>query len=182
MPADVSGYRYGLFEMVLLLLLLLLAFGAITVIARDRWLALGLTESLLARLAAATVLASMAVGGLSGVVINLLQVSAFSDSTLSPSTARGQALLGIGLALALTVVAILRIEAYHRRLVTPPAPAVDAALLQDEHGLQIGGKNLFGDLHVLAEPAVGLVDGVLFRALHLYRNFLPAEVPDAADG
>ena len=125
MPADVTGYRYGLFEMVLLLLLLLLAFGAITVIARDRWLALGLTESLLARLAAATVLASMAVGGLSVVVINLLQVSAFSDPTLSASTARGQALLGIGLALALTVVAIIRIEAYHRRIVTPAAPEED---------------------------------------------------------
>ena len=126
MPADVTGYRYGLFEMVLLLLLLVLAFGAITVIARDRWLSLGLTESLLARLAAATVLASMAVGGLSVVVINLLQVSAFSDPTLSPSTARGQALLGIGLALALTVVAIIRIEAYHRRIVTPAAPEEDA--------------------------------------------------------
>jgi hypothetical protein len=126
MPSDVVGYRYGLIESVLLLLLLLLAFGAITVIARDRWLALGLTESLLARLAAATVLASMAVGGLSGVVINLLTSSAFSDPTLSASGARGQALLGIGLALALTVVAIIRIEAYHRRMVSPAAPEEDA--------------------------------------------------------
>jgi hypothetical protein len=126
MPSDVVGYRYGLIESILLLLLLLLAFGAITVIARDRWLALGLTESLLARLAAATVLASMAVGGLSGVVINLLTSSAFSDPTLSGSAARGQALLGIGLALALTVVAIIRIEAYHRRMVSPAAPEEDA--------------------------------------------------------
>jgi hypothetical protein len=126
MPSDVVGYRYGLIESVLLLVLLLLAFGAITVIARDRWLALGLTESLLARLAAATVLASMAVGGLSGVVINLLTSSAFSDPTLSGSAARGQALLGIGLALALTAVAIIRIEAYHRRMVSPAAPEEDA--------------------------------------------------------
>jgi hypothetical protein len=126
MPSDVVGYRYGLIESVLLLLLLLLAFGAITVIARDRWLALGLTESLLARLASATVLASMAVGGLSGVVINLLTSSAFSDPTLSASAARGQALLGIGLALALTIVAIIRIEAYHRRIVSPAVAEEDA--------------------------------------------------------
>jgi hypothetical protein len=126
MPLEVGGYRYGLIETVLLLLLLLLAFGAITLIARDRWLALGLTESLLARLAAATVLASMAVGGLSGVVINLLQGSALSDASLSASTARSQALLGIGLALAVTVIAIIRIEAYHRRILSPAAPEEDA--------------------------------------------------------
>ncbi|TMB67664.1 MAG: hypothetical protein E6J51_06480 [Chloroflexi bacterium] len=126
MPADVVGYRYGLIETILLLLLLLLAFGAITVMARDRWLVLGLTESLLARLAGATILASIAVGGLSGVVLNLLQGSAFSDPTLSASTARGQALLGIGLALAVTVVGIIRIEAYHRRLLSPATPEEDA--------------------------------------------------------
>jgi hypothetical protein len=126
MQPDVIGYRYGLVEAVLLLLLLLLAFGATTVIARDRWLALGHTESLLARLAAATLLASIAVGGLSGVVINLLSVSAFSDPAVSTSTARGQALLGIGLALAVTIVGIVRIEAYHRRIVSPAAPEEDA--------------------------------------------------------
>ena len=126
MPADVAGYRAGLIEAILLFLLLLLAFGAITVIARDRWLALDVTESLLARLAAATVLASIAVGGLSAVVINLLQGSAFSDVTLSTATARGQALLGIALALAVTVVGIIRIETYHRRLVSPAAPEEDA--------------------------------------------------------
>jgi hypothetical protein len=126
MTVDVAGYRVGLIETILLLLLLLLAFGAITVMARDRWLALGVTESLLARLAAATVLASIAVGGLSGVVINLLQGSAFSDTTLSASTARGQAVLGIGLALALSVVGIIRIETYHRRIVSPAAPEEDA--------------------------------------------------------
>jgi hypothetical protein len=126
MPADVEGYRAGLIETVLLLLLLLLAFGAITVMARERWLALGLTESLLARLAGATVLASIAVGGLSGVVLSLVQGIAFSDTTLSASTARGQALLGIGLALAVAVVGIIRIETYHRRLVSPAAPEEDA--------------------------------------------------------
>jgi hypothetical protein len=94
--------------------------------ARDRWLALGVTESLLARLAAAIVLASIAVGGLTGVVLNLVQGAAFSDTTLSVPTARGQALLGIGLALAVTIVGIIRIETYHRRIVGPAVPEEDA--------------------------------------------------------
>jgi hypothetical protein len=126
MPLDVAGYRAGLIETILLLLLLLLAFGAITVMARERWLALSLTESLLARLAGAIVLASIAVGGLGGLVLSLLQGSAFSDTTLSASTARGQAILGIGLALAVTVVGIIRVETYHRRFVSPAVPEEDA--------------------------------------------------------
>ena len=126
MPLDVAGYRAGLIETILLLLLLLLAFGAITVMGRERWLALSLTESLLARLAGAIVLASIAVGGLGGLVLSLLQGSAFSDSTLSASTARAQALLGIALALAVTAVGIIRIETYHRRFVSPAAPEEDA--------------------------------------------------------
>ncbi len=126
MPTDATAYRIGLIETIIFLLLLLLAFAAITVMARDRWLALGVTESLLARLAGATVLASIAVGGLSGVVLNLLQGSAFSDANLSASTARGQALLGIGLALAMTIVGIIRIETYHRRIVSPAALEEDA--------------------------------------------------------
>ena len=126
MPLDVAGYRAGLIETILLLLLFLLAFGAITVMARERWLALSLTESLLARLAGAIVLASIAVGGLGGLVLSLLQGSAFSDATLSASTSRGQALLGIGLALAVTVVGIIRIETYHRRFVSPAVREEDA--------------------------------------------------------
>ena len=108
------------------LLLLMLAFGAITILARDRWLTLGPTESLLARLAAAAVLASVAVGGLSGLALNLLQQAAFSDPSLSVVTARNQAILGTGLALALSVVGIIRLEMYHRRIVNPPAQEEDA--------------------------------------------------------
>ncbi len=121
MPQDAAFYRIGLIEAIILLLLLILAFGAITVIARERWLALGMTESLLARLAAAAVLASVAVGGLSGVVLNLLQGSAFADPTLSAAGSRNQAVLGIALALAVTIIGIIRIERYHRRLAHPPA-------------------------------------------------------------
>jgi hypothetical protein len=126
MTQEVAYYRIGLIETGILLLLLLLAFGAITVMARERWLALGVTESLLARLAAATLVASVAVGGLSGVVLNLVQGSAFSDSTLSVTASRNQAVLGIALGLAMTIVGIIRIEQYHRRLLTPPAREEDA--------------------------------------------------------
>jgi hypothetical protein len=126
MPQDSAFYRIGLIETSILLLLLLLAFGAITVMARDRWLALGMTESLLARLAAAALVASVAVGGLSGVVLNLLQGSAFSDATLTAGASRNQAVLGIALALAVTVVGIIRIEMYHRRFANPPAAEEDA--------------------------------------------------------
>jgi hypothetical protein len=119
-------YRAGLIEAIILLLLLVLAFGAITVMARERWHGLGATESLVARLAAAILLASVAVGGLSGVILNLVQGSAFSDNSLSPVTSRNQAVLGIGLALAVTIVGIIRIEMYHRRLVSPPAQEEDA--------------------------------------------------------
>ncbi len=125
MPPDVAAYRLGLIETIILLLLLLLAFGAITIMARGRWLALGVTESLLARLAAAVVVASVAVGGLSGVVVNLLQ-GAFTDNTLSVASSRNQALLGVALGLAVAIVGIIRIEQYHRRLNTPPTQEEDA--------------------------------------------------------
>jgi hypothetical protein len=114
------SYRHGLIESIILLLLLLLAFGSLTILARDRWLRLGSTESLLARLALAIVLASAGVGGLSSVVVNLLRGPAFGDSTLSAPAARNQAALGIGLVLALTIAGIIRIELYHRRIVSPP--------------------------------------------------------------
>lgn len=121
-----ASYRFGLIESITLLLMLTLAFGAITVMARDRWRTLGTTESLLARLAAAVILASVSVAGLSDLLFNLLRGPALSDVNLSASTARNQAILGIGLALALTIVGIIRIEAYHRRKVNPPTREEDA--------------------------------------------------------
>jgi hypothetical protein len=120
------SYRIGLIESIVLLILLLLAFGALTILARDRWLRLGGTESLIARLAAAVVLASIAVGGLSRVVVDVLSGSVFADVGLSAAAARNQAILGIGLVLALTIAGIIRIETYHRRIVNPPAPEEEA--------------------------------------------------------
>jgi len=126
MPQDSAVYRIGLIEAIILLLLLVLTFGAITIMARERWLALGVAESLFARLAAAVVVAAVAVTGLSGVVLNLLQGIAFSDTTLAVSTSRNQAVVGVALALALTAVSIIRIEVYHRRLANPPVQEEDA--------------------------------------------------------
>ena len=126
MSQDAAFYRIGLIESIILLLLLLLAFGALTIMMRERWLTLGATESLLARLAASALVASVAVGGLSGVVLNLLQGIAFSDTTLSAPASRNQALLGIALALAFTIVGIIRIEMYHRHLLSPPVQEEDA--------------------------------------------------------
>ena len=126
MSQDAAFYRIGLIESIILLLLLLLAFGALTIMMRERWLTLGATESLLARLAASALVASVAVGGLSGVVLNLLQGIAFSDTTLSAPASRNQALLGMALALAFTIVGIIRIEMYHRHLLSPPVQEEDA--------------------------------------------------------
>ena len=112
-------YRTGLIEAVLLLLLFLVAFWVTSVVARDRWLRLGLTESLLARLALAGLAACLCVSGLSGVVLNLLQGAAFTDPSLSVTTSRNQAVLGIALALAVTLVGTIRIEMYHRTLALP---------------------------------------------------------------
>jgi hypothetical protein len=120
------SYRIGLIESIALLILLLLAFGALTILARDRWLRLGSTESLMARLAAAVVLASVGAGGLSRVVVDVLSGSLFTDTGLSAAAARNQAILGIGLVLALTIAGIIRIETYHRRIVNPPAQEEEA--------------------------------------------------------
>jgi hypothetical protein len=126
MDQAAAFYRIGLLESIILFLLVLLAFGALTILARERWLRLGLAESLIARLAAAIVLASIAVGGLSGVLLNLLQGVAFSDQTLTVAASRNQAILGVGLALALAIVGIIRVEMYHRGLGGAPSPEEDA--------------------------------------------------------
>jgi hypothetical protein len=126
MPQDSAVYRIGLIEAVILLLLLVLTFGAITIMARERWLALGVAESLLARLAVSAVVASIAVTGLSGVVLNLVQGIALSDPNLTVSASRNQAAVGLVLGLALTAVSIIRIEMYHRRLANPPVQEEDA--------------------------------------------------------
>lgn len=128
MPVEqaVGFYRVGLVEALILLLFFVLAFGALTVGGRQLWAALGSTESLLARIAAAAVVASIAVGGTSGVIFNLLQPTVFSDLGSTADAARNQAVLGIALALAITVVAVIRIELYNRGRLAPRASEEDA--------------------------------------------------------
>ena len=128
MPVEqaVGFYRVGLVEAVILALFFLLAFGAITLSGRTTWATLGATESLLARLAGAAVLASVAVGGTSGVIFNLLQPTVFSDISVSAETARNQAVLGLALSLAISIVAVIRIELYHRARLNPPVSEEDA--------------------------------------------------------
>jgi hypothetical protein len=128
MPVEqaVGFYRVGLVEALILLLFFVLAFGSLTVGGRQLWAALGSTESLLARLAAAAVLASIAVGGTSGVIFNLLQPTVFSDLSTTADAARNQAVLGIALAIAITVVAVIRIELYNRVRLAPKAGEEEA--------------------------------------------------------
>ena len=116
---QVLAYRVGLIESVILLFLFVVAFGGATLVARERWRTLGTTESLLARLAVATLLASIAVGGLSSAVIYLVNGLALADPSLSIAASRNQALLGVGLALPLAIAGVIRIEMYHRRLISP---------------------------------------------------------------
>ena len=128
MPVEqaVGFYRVGLVEALILLLFFLLAFGALTVSGRPMWATLGTPESLLARRAAAAVRGSSEVGGSNGVIFNLLQPTVFSDVTISADNARTQAILGIALALAITIVAVIRIELYNRSRVRPPANQEEA--------------------------------------------------------
>src|SRR5260370_36420392 len=95
MPQDAAFYRIGLIETIILLLLFVLTFGAITIMARERGLALGPTRSLLARLAPPALVASVAAGGLSGVVLNLLPGRSFSDTPLSSAAPRHQPVLHV---------------------------------------------------------------------------------------
>ncbi len=95
-----------------------LAFGALTIIWRRHWEMLGPTESLVARLAAAALVAFFALAGthyLAEVATNTLQPNSFGPP---PATIEGrnQALAVMGVGLALTVIGVLRIELYHRRV------------------------------------------------------------------
>lgn len=128
MPVEqvVGFYRAGLIGGLIFLLFFLLAFGAITVAGRAIWITLGVTESLLARIAAAAVLGAIAVGGISGVIVNLLRPVLFSDLTVAADTARTQAALAMLLGLAITTVAVIRIELHHRARVNPPADQEDS--------------------------------------------------------
>jgi hypothetical protein len=111
-------YLYMVLDEVALLIGFVLAFGAITIIWRPHWVSFGPAESLLARLAAAGVLAMVALAGVAQYLfqaIGTLQSGSF-ESPIEPGQGRTQAFaVGLG-TLALAVIAVLRIELYHRRV------------------------------------------------------------------
>jgi len=52
---------------------------------------------------------------------------------VQPGLQQVMALLGIALALAFTIVGIIRVEMYHRRLSRPPVPEEDAEWRVEPH-------------------------------------------------
>jgi hypothetical protein len=117
----VGNYGGLVLGIVGLLASLVLAFGALTLIWRNHWATFGATESLLARLSAAVVVGLFAMAGgqyLFYSALNVLQPGqgAFGPNP-DPAVGRNKALAVIAVALALTVVALIRIEVYHRRAI-----------------------------------------------------------------
>lgn len=99
---------------------LLLSFSALTIIWRRHWETFGATESLLARLSAAVVVGIFAMAGgqyLVYATLNVLQPGqgSFGPTITDPVVGRNKALAVVAVALALTVILVLRIELYHRR-------------------------------------------------------------------
>lgn len=114
-----GGLVLGIF---LLLAGSVLAFGALTIVWRHHWRTLGPTESLLARLAAAVLVGMFAMLGdqyLFYTILNVLQPgqSPFGSNSSDPAVGRNRALAVVAVALALAVIAVLRIELYHRRAI-----------------------------------------------------------------
>ncbi len=122
----VSTYRLAMIDGIGLLLLFVLAFLALTVLGRPAWSALRPRESLVGRLAGAAVLAMVGLAGLNGLnglAFNILFSTPFSPASVvshdAIERARTQALVGILLALGLAMIAVIRIEMYHRRVTAP---------------------------------------------------------------
>ena len=117
-----GNYAGLVLGIILLLVGFVLAFGALTIVWRHHWRTLGPTESLLARLAAAVLLGMFAIFGdqyLFYTILNVLQPgqSPFGPNSSDPAVGRNQALAVVAIGLALTVIAVLRIELYHRRAI-----------------------------------------------------------------
>ncbi len=99
-----------------------LAFGALTIVWRSHWQTLGPAESLLARLAAAVLVGMFALLGdqyLLYTILNVLQPgqSPYGPNASDPAVGRNKSLAVVAVALALTVIAVIRIELYHRRAI-----------------------------------------------------------------
>ncbi len=127
-------YRIGLVEGVIILLLFVLAFGALTILGRHLLATASARDSLLARLAGAAVLAAVAAGGASSVVVSFIEAAALASPNVSVEAARNQALIGIVVAAALATAATIRIEIYYRRTTHRPAPEEEGEWQVEEPG------------------------------------------------
>lgn len=126
--------RVGLIEAIVILGFFVLAFWALTIFSRPLLATAGLRESLLARLAGAAVLASIAAGGATSVVINFVESAWFPGPNVSVEAGRNQAVLAIVVALAIAAAAAIRIEIYHRRASRGPAPEDEGEWQVEEPG------------------------------------------------
>ena len=146
MPTS-AGFRNSFLLGIGFLLLIVLAFAAVTILGRERWSRLGSWESLLARLSAAVVLAFL---GMSGASVGLTVVagpflgpSVFTSvqvlSGPALEVARTQTLIGLVLALGVAAGGVVWIEMYHRRTITGQ-PDQDADDWRVEEPGRVKGK------------------------------------------
>jgi NO-binding membrane sensor protein with MHYT domain len=96
----------------------MLAFAALTIIWRRHWEILGATESLLARLAVAVLVGLFVIANGQApfyAAMTVLQPDRGVPLPADTVYGRNQAVAVVAVALALTVIGVLRIELYHRR-------------------------------------------------------------------
>jgi hypothetical protein len=118
----VGNYGGLVVGIILILAGFVLAFGALTIVWRRHWQTFGPVESLLARLAAAVLVGMFALLGdqyFAYTILNVLQPgqSPFGPNASDPAVGRNRALAVVAVVLGLTVIAVLRIELYHRRTI-----------------------------------------------------------------
>jgi hypothetical protein len=117
----VGNYGGLVVGIVMLLAGFVLAFGALTIIWRRHWQTLGPAESLLARMAAAVLVGMFALLGDQYMLYTIMNVLQPGQNAFGPNpdlaVGRNKALAVVAVALALTVIAVIRIEVYHRRAI-----------------------------------------------------------------
>jgi hypothetical protein len=120
-PVPLEGtYREPMIQVLTVLVLFVLAFFALTILGRRSWTGLGLRESLLGRLAGASVLAAIASPAANTVPFTVLSIVSRSYG-VGVEITQTQAIVAVLVGLGLTGAAVARIESYHRRTLGPAA-------------------------------------------------------------